>query len=274
MPDDKYRFTVGDFECLVIKDSAVMGNAQHLFQNADKDDYEKALKARDENTEKIELPYNPLAVFSDDWVLLDTGIGKLGEEEGRLAEVLEGEDIRPEHIILTHAHADHYGGLLDKDDNEVFGNVPIYMCQNEWVMSISGEYADTNPRRAELAQNYLLPLEGQIERIECYHLNEILPGFSVLKLAGHTPNHMGVLIESQGEKLIVTSDAVIHPLHFEHLDWRCGFDADHDLARESRVKLAELAIELDALVLCYHFPFPGLGRISQHNGSYKWTAID
>lgn len=275
MSDDRYRFTLGDFECLAIKDTAIMGDSKHLFSNIDTDVYKLALKARGENQEQVEIPYIPLAVFSDDWVLIDSGIGKLGgDDEGKLAEILEDEEIRPEHIILTHAHADHYGGLLDKEGNETFGNLPIYMCQNEWVMSISGEYADDNPRRAEMIETYLVPLENQIERIECLNMNEILPGLSVLKLPGHTAHHIGVLIESQDEKLIVASDAVLHPLHFENLDWQCVFDIDHDLARESRIKLAELAIELDALVLCYHFPFPGLGRISRQGDAYQWTAID
>ena len=274
MSDDRYRFTVGDFECLAIKDTAISGEGKQIFSNVDKEVYKASLKARGENHKKIDIPYNILAVFSDDWVLIDAGIGNLGDDEGKLAEILDDEEIRPEHIILTHAHADHYGGLLDSEGNETFGNLPIYMCQNEWVMSISGEYADDNPQRAEMIASYLVPLESQIERIECLNMNEILPGFSVLKLPGHTPHHIGVLVESQNEKLIIASDAVIHPLHFENLDWHCGFDADHEIARESRVKLAELAIELDALVLCYHFPFPGLGRISRQGEAYQWTAIE
>lgn len=274
MADDRYRFTVGDFECLAIKDTTVTVETSLLFNNVGANVYKTQLKVRGENQDKIDLFYNPLAVFSDDWMLIDAGIGTLGDDVGQLAKILDDEDIRPEHIIITHAHADHYGGLLDKDGKETFGNLPIYMCQNEWVMSISGEYANDNPRRAELIENYLVPLESQIERIECLNMNEILPGFSVLKLPGHTPHHIGVLIESQNETLIVASDALVHPLHLENLDWQCGFDADHDLARESRIKLAELAIELDALVLCYHFAFPGLGRIARHGDSYQWNAID
>lgn len=105
-------------------------------------------------------------------------------------------------------------------------------------------------------------------------MNEILPGFTVLRLPGHTANHIGILIESGTDTLIYAGDAIIHPLHLEHLDWDCGFDEDHDLARESRIKLAELAIELDATVMVYHFPFPGLGKIVRHGNAYKWIPLN
>ncbi len=95
MSDDRYRFTLGDFECLAIKDTAIMGDSKHLFSNIDTDVYKLALKARGENQEQVEIPYIPLAIFSDDWVLIDSGIGKLGgDDEGKLAEILEDEEIR------------------------------------------------------------------------------------------------------------------------------------------------------------------------------------
>ncbi|MEM9952297.1 MAG: MBL fold metallo-hydrolase [Chloroflexota bacterium] len=272
MSDDRYRFTVGDFECLAIKDTDVTVTHEQLFSNQPKEIVKPHLKARGEKAKAIQLSYNPLAVYSDDWVLIDTGIGTIGNAEGQVAKILEDEEIRPEHIIITHLHADHYGGLITDNGEEAFGNVPVYLCQGEWAMVRSEEYAETNPQRAELIQQYVYPIERQFEPIECLNMNEILPGLSVLRLVGHTENHIGVLIESQTEKLIYVSDALIHPLHLEQLDWECGFDANHEHARESRVALAELAIELNASVMSYHFPFPGIGRIEREGDGYHWVA--
>jgi len=272
MSDDRYRFNIGSFECIAIKDSEVKVDRQQVFSNKDRSEIQPFLKARGEKSEEIVLSYTALAIFSDDWVLIDAGIGNLGDHMGQLAHILDDEDIRPEHIILTHAHTDHFGGLVDADGTEAFGNVPIYMCQNEWLMSKSNDYAIENPRRATLIQDYLIPIERQIEPIECLNMNEILPGISVLRLPGHTAYHIGLLIESENDTLIYTSDAMIHPLHLEHLDWECGFDADATQARESRIKLAELAIELNAKVMSYHFAFPSIGRIKRNGDGYQWVA--
>lgn len=274
MSKDRYRFKIGNFECLVINDGRIDVEGKQLFQNIDKDVYTPLLKARGEKSEKVKLAINTLAIFSDDWVLIDTGFGNFSEDSGQLKNILSEEDIRPEHIILTHAHPDHYGGFLDENGKNNFGNTPIYICQNEWILAISNELDAKNPDRAEYNQKYLIPIEAQIEPIECLDMNEILPNFSVIRLPGHTLNHIGILIESASEKLIFASDTLVHPLHLENLDWQAGFDVDHALARESRLKLAELAIELDATVMTSHFPFPGLGRIERYGASYKWIPLD
>lgn len=274
MPKDRYRFKFGNFECLVINDGKIDVEGKQLFQNIDKDVYAPLLNALGENSEVVNLAINTLAIFSDDWVLIDTGFGNFSKDSGQLKNVLDEENIRPEHIILTHAHPDHYGGFLDENGVNNFGNTPIYICQEEWRLAISSELAADNPSRAEHNQKYLIPIEPQIEPIECLEMSEILPNFSVIRLPGHTLNHIGILIESAGEKLIFASDALVHPLHLENLDWQAGFDVDHALARESRLKLAELAIELDAIVMTSHFPFPGLGRVERNDDGYKWIPLN
>lgn len=280
MSEDQYRFKLGNFDCLAIQDlsnNSLLNQASKLFSNVETSISHPILEARNENPNKLDMPSICLAVYTDDdWILIDTGVGSLGYvmsgSDGKLLNVLEDEDIRPEHIILTHAHPDHFGALLNKNGKENFPNVPVYMCQNEWAVCNTPEYTGSRPLFEEAIQQYLLPAEAQIERIECN--GEILPGFSAIKLPGHTPHHIGVLIESDGEYLIFPSDAVLHPIQFEFPEWEIYIDLDHETARESRIKLAELAIELDAIVLGFHFPFPGLGKIVRHEEAYRWQLIE
>ncbi|MEL6404149.1 MAG: MBL fold metallo-hydrolase [Chloroflexota bacterium] len=268
MASDRFRFTVGGFECLVINDGTSTGATSRMFSNVD-----DATRSAHDLPDNIAVGYNVCAVYSDDWVLLDTGIGNAGDTEGQVADILDDEDIRPEHIIMTHAHVDHYGGLIGDNGEEKFPNVPVYMCQNEWVWFTSSEYADDNPERAEVIKAQLLPAERQVERIECNDMSEILPGFTIVSLPGHTPHHIGIMIASQDERLIIAGDALLHPLHLENLDWQFANDTDHERARKSRIKLAEIAIDTNALVLNYHFPFPGLGRIERNGDAYRWLPL-
>lgn len=268
MASDRFRTTVGAFECLIIQDSTSTGTVDRLFSNVDAVTAQAALP---DGRDSIEISYNVCAIFSDDWVLIDTGNG----DSGRLGAVLDDEDIRPEHIIVTHAHRDHFGGLLTDDGDENFPNTPVYMCQNEWMWFTSSEYADDNPERAAFIKENLVPAEHQIERLECADVSDILPGLSVITLPGHTPHHIGIMVASGDERLIIAGDTLLHPLHLEHLDWQFPNDSDHSRARESRIKLAELAIQTGAQVLNYHFPFPGLGHIERADDEdYRWVPVD
>ena len=71
---------------------------------------------------------------------------------------------------------------------------------------------------------------------------------------------MGVAFTTGQEIAIYVGDMVHHPLQIDHPDWCPTFDALPPLSRETR-KLIERARREHALVLSYHFPFPGIGRV-------------
>jgi glyoxylase-like metal-dependent hydrolase (beta-lactamase superfamily II) len=273
MADHRYRFHVGDFECIVIQDRIQTMHARQIFQNVPDHELLPALAAHDIDPEEVELSFNCLAVNTgDEWVLIDTGRGDAMETiETHLLDVLEDEEIRPSHIFLTHAHADHFAGLVNRKGIRNFPSAMVYMCRDEWAVCTSPQALEQNPQRAAMIRDYLLPAEIQIEQIECK--GEILPGFSVIQLPGHTPHHIGVIVESNGERLIVPGDAIIHPLFFEYPEWQMAYDNDHATASTSRRKLAKLAVMSQALVLPYHFPFPGVGRVQRDGESYQWIPV-
>lgn len=274
MSDHRYRFQVGDFECIVIQDRVQTMHARQIFQNVPEHDLLQALSEHEIDPDEVELSFNCVAVHTgDEWVLIDTGRGDAMETiETHLLEVLEDEDIRPSHIFLTHAHPDHFAGLVNRKKLRNFPNALVYMCRDEWAVCTSPESLARNPQRAEIIRNYLLPAEIQIEQIECK--GEILPGFSVMELPGHSPHHTGIIVESNGERLIIPGDAVIHPLFIEHPAWQMTFDNDHAVAVASRHKLIKWASMTGALVLPYHFPFPGLGHIRADGDSFRWIPVE
>jgi glyoxylase-like metal-dependent hydrolase (beta-lactamase superfamily II) len=99
----------------------------------------------------------------------------------------------------------------------------------------------------------------------------LLPGITVVNADGHTPGQIALAIHSGKEHLLYASDAFLHPLHIEHLDWRTNYDLDHEKAKSSRGKLLDLAYKENMLVNAFHFDFPGLGRVDKYYENWKWT---
>jgi glyoxylase-like metal-dependent hydrolase (beta-lactamase superfamily II) len=60
---------------------------------------------------------------------------------------------------------------------------------------------------------------------------QILPGIRAIQTPGHTPGQLALTIASEKDKLLFISDAFLHPLHIEHIDWQTNYDLDHELAK-------------------------------------------
>src|SRR5262249_4594128 len=94
--------------------------------------------------------------------------------------------------------------------------------------------------------------------------DEIAPGITVLDARGHTPGQLAVEVRSEGEGLLHIVDAAHVPeLHLTHPDWYMGADILPDWSVTTRRFLFDHAAEDNLLVATYHFPFPGLGRVTK-----------
>ncbi len=80
-------------------------------------------------------------------------------------------------------------------------------------------------------------------------------------------------IHSGKEQLLYISDAFLHPLHIERVDWQTNYDLDQQKAKLTRIKLFELAHKEGMLVNAFHFDFPGLGNIDKHKDTWIWNYV-
>ena len=215
-------------------------------------------------------------------VLVDTGAGGLGPNTGKLLQNLQAEGIGPEDvdtIIITHGHPDHIGGNTVSDGKPAFPDSRFIMWKDEW------DFWTSEPDLAELkadehikellvtfALNNLQPIQGQIDLVD--HETEIVPGIRAVAAPGHTPGHMALAISSGGEQLLVISDAAIHPIHVEQPDWYAAVDFAHEQVVATRRRLLNRASAEKALVLAFHFPFPGLGHVVQKGEGWQWQPIE
>ena len=265
MNTDRYRFKLGDFECLAILDFTGSSDAEFFFPNVS----HLLLQAENIDPKSISCPGICLAVNTGtDWVLLDTGLGFVGEDT-KLAQILEEENIQPRHIILTHLDLDHYAGLITADNTLVFPDAQVHICRDAWSLFTADSYYEENDTYDR--REHLRLVADQVKLVEC--VGEVLPGFSMIPLPGHREHHLGIEVSSNGETLLYAADAYVHPLHIEQLDWHFSGDTDHEIARESRIKFAQMAAESGCLVLAFHFDFPGLGHVIQDGDGWQWQPL-
>jgi len=83
-----------------------------------------------------------------------------------------------------------------------------------------------------------------------------------------------VVISSGGEELLCVSDAVLHPIHLEQPQWCAAVDFDPDQVVATRRRLLSRAAADKALVLAFHFPFPGMGHVVQKGEGWKWQPTE
>jgi glyoxylase-like metal-dependent hydrolase (beta-lactamase superfamily II) len=290
MNNEFYHFNVGDFECVAISDGTFTYTppvfpppATALFVNAPKEQLEQTLlnySLHANHWIEWTSTYICLVIKTGDYtVLVDTGAGNLAPTTGKLVHNMKSEGISPEDIdivLITHAHPDHIGGNITSEGKSAFPNARYFMWEDEWYFWTSEraelELDDHMAVPLNIARMNLPTIRGQLELID--QETEIMPGVSVIEAPGHTPGHMALTVNSRDEGLLILSDTILHPIHIEQPQWYSIFDFDPKQSIPSRQHLLNKAMVDKALVLAFHFTFPGLGYVIQKGKGWHWLPID
>jgi glyoxylase-like metal-dependent hydrolase (beta-lactamase superfamily II) len=92
---------------------------------------------------------------------------------------------------------------------------------------------------------------------------------SLIPTLGHTPGHVSVMIQSQGEQALITGDFMHHPGQIAHPDWSTLADSDPEQGIETRRRMFQRLAGTPVLIIGTHFAGATAGRLVTDGDSYR-----
>lgn len=283
---------VGEFRIELVSDGIMRVDAGGPFGLVPRALYRKYFEPDAENT--VPMILTSLLVHTQGkTVLIDTGLGdKMPEKvrqtwgmdrppaEGLLADLAQ-HGVRPEDVDLvinTHLHNDHCawntrfnGGATDSPEVEATFPNADYLTQ-------SGEFQDAmhpneRTRTTYFPHNYQPLVEcGQMRLLNGD--TEILPGLFGVITRGHTPHHMSIRFESQGQQALFVADMASYAVHFEKLAWMTAYDVEPLQTLETKRRWQQWALETGGLLIFQHDPYTRAGRLVRHDDRVQIVRLD
>jgi glyoxylase-like metal-dependent hydrolase (beta-lactamase superfamily II) len=275
-----HTFKCGDYEVTVLSDGSLSFPLSFALPGRDPKEVEAVFKAAGLPIDGITAQVNVTIVkTADALILIDTGAGgDFVPSVGKLSDRLDAAGFAPDaftHVIFTHAHADHLWGIIDPlDGGTRFTNAKHIMSGAEFdYWSKPGREADVPDMFKTMAVGSARRLKAIAERIEHRKAgDEVIAGVTLLDSAGHTPGHVSVMVSSGTERLLVSGDALNHPVvSFANPGWRWGSDMDADAAVATRKRLLDQLVSDKIALVGYHLPWPGLGRVERAGDAYRFV---
>jgi glyoxylase-like metal-dependent hydrolase (beta-lactamase superfamily II) len=190
------------------------------------------------------------------------------------------------HVVVTHAHYDHYNGMTTARDGKrepVFPNARCFAGRADWdspqgQQTLREEAADT---MSELFQRGLVTLvEGDCDLLvgpnsdagqnASQAVRSEAPHVCLIATPGESPGHLVVRVQSGGQMLYCVGDLFHHAVEAERPRWMVKW-ADATAMLASRRALLDAALAEDAYLVAAHVA--GIGRLQQTATGATWVTV-
>lgn len=175
-------------------------------------------------------------------------------------------------VVCTHLHVDHVGWntmLVDGAWVPTFPNARYLLGQVEY----EHWKAEGGDEQQVILSDSVQPVldAGLADFVAMDH--RISPELRLIPSTGHTPGHVSVVIESDGQTAVITGDMSHHPCQMAHPHWSPGFDSDPKAAAVTRARMfAEWADE-PVLVIGTHYAAPTAGHVKRDGEAFRFDGF-
>jgi glyoxylase-like metal-dependent hydrolase (beta-lactamase superfamily II) len=174
-------------------------------------------------------------------------------------------------VLCTHLHFDHVGWntrLVEGKWVPTFPQARYLFGRREWQhwthLRDTGGY------------HHMDHLQDSIDPILAAGLEQFIDAdfrltdeVSLIATPGHTPGHVSVLIESRGERAVITGDLMHSPIQIAIPATEARFDMDKSQAARTRCEFVERFSNSGTLIIGSHFAEPTAGHIVPDGTAWK-----
>ncbi len=214
-------------------------------------------------------------------IVVDTGLGPKPADApetpwGELLKDFENNGLRPEDVnmvVLTHLHRDHVGWNLQSLSGKylpTFPNARYRFSAKDWEACRNPDLVET---RFPNAPECVWPLEelGVMDLVDGEQA--LTSELTTLPTPGHTPGHMSIMVNSQGERGLILGDVLHNTVQVHETDWVSRADMDPEQTRTTRQAMMERLEQEGLTVAAVHLPAPGFGKVVRLQGRRVWQGL-
>jgi len=247
------KIQVGEFTVAFLTDGIWRNDGGCMFGVVPRELWQREHPADDQNRIRLNLTC-PLIMKDGTAIVVDTGIGnRLGaverkifdHGEGWLLEGLAKLGMEPgdiTHVLLSHLHFDHCGGIVRRKAaggfEAAFPRARIFVQRGE--IEVARKSSNERLRAAyRHIKECLEPVTDLIEPLDAD--TELVPGVTAAVTGGHTADHQVAIVNSGGENFVHLADIVPTRSHMRG-PWNQAYDLDALRTMEQKAHYLRLAV--------------------------------